>query len=238
MKLHTLVIAAHPDDAELCCAGTVANQIAEGKKVGYIDITQGELGTRGTPQIRDAEAKAAAEILGLSVRENLNLPDGFFRQDKESLLKVVEKIRQYQPEMVLTNAISDRHPDHGRGAELVKEACFLSGLRMIETTVEGKQQQAWRPKQLFHFIQSNYIQPDIVVDITDAWDIKMKAIKAFKSQFYNPESQEPATFISSKGFIKFIEARAREFGHAIGVTYGEGYTVTKQIGLKRLEDLL
>ncbi len=239
MKLYTLVIAAHPDDAELCCSGTVAAQIAEGKQVGYIDLTLGELGTRGTPDIRAAEAAKAAKILGLSLRENLKLPDGFFRTDRESLLKVVAKIRQYQPELVLTNAITDRHPDHGRGAELVKEACFLAGLRMIETKgINGEVQPAWRPKHVLHFIQSNYIEPDIVIDISDYWDIKMEAIRAFESQFFNPASKEPETFISSEKFTKFIEARARELGHSIGVAYGEGYTVNKQIGLKSLDSLL
>jgi bacillithiol biosynthesis deacetylase BshB1 len=238
MKLDILVLAAHPDDAELTCSGTLALHIAMGKKAGIIDYTQGELGTRGTAEQRLQEAKDAAEILGLSVRENLGLADAYFLNDREHQLAVIRKIRQYQPDIVLANAISDRHPDHARGAELAKDACFMAGLRKIETTLDGKPQEAWRPKQLFHYIQSNYIKPDFVVDISAHWDTKMASIKAFRSQFHNPASDEPETFISSENFIKFIEARAREYGQSIGVTFGEGFTTGKQMGLTNLYDLL
>ncbi len=240
LKLDILVISAHPDDAELCCSGTVAASIAAGKKVGFVDLTRGELGTRGTPELRLQEAAAAAKILGLQVRDNLGMADGFFQVDREHLLQVVQKIRQYQPDIVLANAIKDRHPDHARAAALVKEAMFLAGLRKIETSWEGSAQQEWRPRQLFHFIQSNYIQPDVVVDITEFWHIKQAAIKAFASQFYTPErlSNEPETYISSSNFMQFIESRAREFGQSIHTTYGEGFTVTRQMGVKSLEHLL
>lgn len=239
-KLDILVISAHPDDAELCCSGTVAASIAAGKKVGFVDLTQGELGTRGTPELRLQEAAAAASILGLSVRDNLEMADGFFQVDRPHLLQVVQKIRQYQPDIVLANAMKDRHPDHARGAALVKEAFFLAGLRKIETSWEGKAQIAWRPRLLLHYIQSNYIQPDIVVDISDYWNIKQEAIKAFGSQFYTPaqNTDEPETYISSPRFLDFIESRAREFGQSINVTYGEGFIVSRQIGLKTLDQLI
>ncbi|EMR04480.1 bacillithiol biosynthesis deacetylase BshB1 [Cesiribacter andamanensis] len=237
-KLDILVLSAHPDDAELCCSGTVAAMVAAGKKVGFVDFTQGELGTRGTAELRLQEAEASARVLGLSVRDNLGMRDGFFKVDEEHILQLVAKIRQYQPDIVLANAVDDRHPDHGRAAQLVKEAFFLSGLRRVETRLEGTLQQEWRPRQLFHYIQSNYIQPDVVVDITDHWETKMASIRAFGSQFHDPNSKEPETFISSDRFMKFIESRAREWGQSIGVTYGEGFTVSKQIGVKSLSDLL
>jgi N-acetylglucosamine malate deacetylase 1 len=237
-KLDILVISAHPDDAELCCGGTVAAHIAAGKKVGFVDLTRGELGTRGTPEIRLQEAEDAARILGLSLRDNLGMRDGFFKIDEDHLLQVVQKIRQYRPDILLTNAIGDRHPDHGRAAQLVKEAFFLAGLRKIETRQEGAAQEAWRPAHLYHFIQSNYLQPDFVVDVSAHWDTKMAAVKAFKSQFHDPNSQEPETFISSDRFMQFIDSRGREWGHAIGVTHGEGFLVSKQIGIKSLFDLL
>lgn len=238
MKVDILVLAAHPDDAELTCSGTIALHVAMGKKVGIIDFTQGELGTRGTAEQRLQEAKDSAEILGLAVRENLGLADAYFLNDREHQLAVIRKIRQYQPEIVLANAVSDRHPDHGRGAELARDACFLAGLRKIETELDGIIQEAWRPKQVFHYIQSNYMKPDFVVDISAHWDTKMASIKAFRSQFHNPDSDEPETFISSENFIRFIEARAREFGQSIGVTYGEGYITHKQMGLKDMFDLI
>ena len=239
-KLDLLVISAHPDDAELCCSGTVAGYIAAGKKVGFVDLTRGELGTRGTAELREQEAAASSNILGLSVRDNLGMADGFFQIDQPHILQVIQKIRQYRPEIVLTNAIRDRHPDHGRAAALVKEAFFLSGLRKIETRHEGEVQQEWRPRQLLHYIQSIYIQPDVIIDISEHWDTKVASIKAFGSQFYNPEVDldEPETYISSKGFFDFVEGRAREFGQAIGATYGEGFIVTRQIGLKSLDYLL
>ena len=238
MKLDILVLAAHPDDAELTCSGTIALHVAMGKKVGIVDFTQGELGTRGTAELRLQEAQESARILGLAVRDNLGLPDMFFRNDREHQLAVIRKIRQYKPDIVLANAVKDRHPDHGRGAQLAIDACFMAGLRKIETELDGQLQEAWRPAQLFHYIQSQYIQPDFVVDVSDYWDTKIASIKAFGSQFFNPESDEPETFISSENFMKFIDARGREYGQSIGVTYGEGFTLNKQLGVRSLYDLL
>lgn len=237
MKLDILVLAAHPDDAELSCGGTIASHVANGKKVGIVDFTQGELGTRGSVEIREEEANASSKVLGVSVRENLKLQDGFFQNDREHQLKVIQKIRQYQPEIVIANSVTDRHPDHGRGAELSRDACFLSGLRMIETEVNGKKQNEWRPKQVWHMIQSIYIKPDLVVDVSEYWDTKMKAIRCFKSQFDQAEGDEPGTFLTTPIFMKFIEARSQEIGHAIGVAYGEGFTNDKQMGVKSLFDL-
>jgi len=238
MKLDILVIAAHPDDAELGCGGTMASHIHAGLKVGIADLTKGELGTRGTPEIRKSEADEAAHILGISVRENLGFEDGFFENDKAHNLELIKIIRKYKPEMVLTNAVWDRHTDHGKGSELTYRACFLAGLAKIETKINGEFQTAWRPKQLFNFIQDRYITPDIVVDVTPFWNIKIDAIKAFKSQFFDPSSKEPETYISSPEFLNSVEARALEFGHAIGVKYGEGFTKNKQLGVKNLFDLI
>jgi bacillithiol biosynthesis deacetylase BshB1 len=238
MKLDILVIAAHPDDAELGCGGTMASHIHAGLKVGIADLTRGELGTRGTPEIRKSEADEAAKILGLSIRENLGFEDGFFENDKTHNLELIKIIRRYQPEIVLTNAIWDRHTDHGKGSELTYRACFLAGLAKIETKINGAYQQPWRPKQLFNFIQDRYITPDVVVDVTPFWDKKIDAIKAFKSQFFDPSSKEPETYISSPAFLNAVEARALEFGHAIGVKYGEGFTKNKQLGIKNLFDLI
>lgn len=231
MKLDILVLAAHPDDAELGCGGTIAKQVALGNKVGIIDFTRGELGTRGTVQTRDQEAKDSAQILGISIRENLNFRDGFFKNDEEHQREVIRIIRKYRPEIVLANATYDRHPDHGKGAGLSFEACFYSGLAKIETNDNGVNQRAWRPKHVYHFIQSQYIQPDFVVDVSDFWETKMKSIWAYKTQFHNSDSNEPETFISSPTFIKFLESRAQELGHAIGATYGEGFTVRRVIGV-------
>lgn len=238
MKLDILVLAAHPDDAELTCSGTIALHTAMGKKVGIVDLTQGEMGTRGTAEIRLEEARASAKILGLAVRDNLKLADMFFQNDREHQLAVIRKIRQYQPDIVLANAVSDRHPDHGKGAQLAIDACFMAGLRKIETEMDGLQQEAWRPKHLFHFIQSQYIRPDFVVDVSDHWETKLASIGAFQSQFFNPSSKEPQTYISSENFMKFIDARGREFGQSIGAEYGEGFTLNKQIGVRSLFDLL
>lgn len=239
MKLDILVLAAHPDDAELGCGGTIVRHIALGYKVGIVDLTKGELGTRGTAAIRSTEASDAAAILGISVRENLGFKDGFFYNDAWHQLEIIRKIRKYQPEMILANAIHDRHPDHGKAAELVSEACFLSGLIRVETVDENQiLQPPWRPKSVYNFIQSNFITPDVIVDITPYWDIKIQAIKAFKSQFFDPSSSEPETFISKPGFLNFVESRAREFGHAIGTSYGEGFTVNRFPGVKDLFDLL
>ena len=237
MKLDILVLAAHPDDAELGCGGTMVKHIAAGRKVGVVDFTRGELGTRGTSQTRDKEAADSAKILGLSVRENLNLPDGFFHNSKEYQLEVVRAIRKYQPDIVLANATYDRHPDHGKGADLAFHACFLSGLSKVETESDGVKQNSWRPQALYHYIQSQFIEPDLVVDISDAWDKKLEAIRAFKTQFYDATSKEPETYISNPGFLKMIEARATEMGHAIGVKYGEGFVARKWIGVKSLFDV-
>lgn len=238
MKLDILAFASHPDDVELGCAGTLIAHIAAGKKVGIVDLTEGELGTRGTPEIRLQEAEAAAKIMGVAVRENLGMADGFFQNDREHQLQVIRKIRQYRPEIVLANAIHDRHPDHGRGSELVTEASFKAGLKMIPTTNEqGETQEAWRPKVIYHFIQDRLITPDIVMDVTPFWEKKMETIRAFRSQFHNPDDSSPNTYISSPEFLNFIESRAQELGHAIGVKYGEGFTTDRMIGTKNLFDL-
>ena len=236
-KLDILVIAAHPDDAELGCSGTIAAHIAKGYKVGIVDLTHGEMGTRGTPEIRLQESEEAARILGLSARENLGFKDIYFKDDEAHQLELIKVIRKYQPEIVLANAITDRHPDHGKGSSLASNACFMSGLRKIETELDGVAQQAWRPKFVYHYIQNNYIQPDFIVDISAHWDTKVASIMAFKSQFYDPSSQEPSSFISSPEFLPFIESRSREFGHRIMVKYGEGFTVERFIGVDNLFDL-
>jgi bacillithiol biosynthesis deacetylase BshB1 len=238
LKLDILVLAVHPDDAELGCAGTLLKHNALGYKTGMVDLTRGELGTRGTPEIRAQEAQKAAEILGLAVRDNLGIPDGFFQNTPEYQLKVIEAIRRYQPELVITNAYHDRHPDHGRASELVETSCFLAGLRKIETFNNGLPQQAWRPMQVLHFIQDTYIKPDVVIDITDYMDTKIESIKAYGSQFYNPEWKgEPATYISNPDFILGIEARNREFGRNIQVKYAEGFLSRKILGVNSLFDL-
>lgn len=238
LKLDILVLPAHPDDAELGCSGTILKEAAKGKKIGIVDLTRGELGTRGTPEIREQEAVAAGKILGLSARENLGIPDGFFENTKQYQLKVIWAIRKYRPEIVITNAYHDRHPDHGRASDLVEDSAFLSGLRKIETFEDGQLQEAWRPNLVLHFIQDNYIQPDIVIDVTDHWDKKIESINAFGSQFYNPGWQgEPQTYISSPEFIAVIESRAREFGKSIGVKYAEGFTSKKMLGVESLFDL-
>lgn len=237
MKLDILVIAAHPDDAELSCSGTIAAHIAMGYKVGILDLTHGEMGTRGTPEIRLKESEASTAILGLSARENIGFKDVFFLDDQEHHLEIVKIIRKYQPNIVLANAVSDRHPDHSKGATVASKACFISGLRKVVTQLGGVEQDPWRPTNIYHYIQNNYIQPDLVVDITAYWDTKINSIKAFKSQFFDPESIEPESFISSPEFLDFIEARAKEYGHSIGVKYGEGFTVEKMIGVKNLFDI-
>lgn len=241
IKLDILVLAAHPDDAELSCSGTILKHIQMGKKVGIIDLTQGELGSRGTVETRYAEAKKASEILGISVRENLKLADGFFQNDKESQLAIIKMIRKYQPEIVLANAIHDRHPDHPKGARIAVDACFLSGLRMIETELDGENQAVWRPKHLYHYIQDQYITPDFVVDISDFWETKKAAIRAYETQFFsqNPalEASMPVTYISTPEFLEFLEARAKELGHQINVKYGEGFTKTRILGVDNLFDL-
>jgi len=237
LKLDILVFAAHPDDAELGCSGTIAAQVAKGHKVGIVDLTHGEMGTRGTPELRLQEAADAAQILGLAARENMGFQDVFFKDDAEHQLKLIQVIRKYQPEIVLANAVTDRHPDHGKGSSLATNACFMSGLTKIETWQDGVKQAAWRPKFVYHYIQNNYIQPDFILDISEFWDTKVQSIAAFGSQFYDPKSKEPASFISSPEFLPFIESRAREFGHRIHVKYGEGFTVERFIGVSDLFNL-
>lgn len=237
MKLDILAITAHPDDVELCCAGTLLSQIALGKKVGIADLTRGELGTRGTPEGRIQEAKNAAAIMNISVRDNVGLADGFFANNEAHQKAIIPYIRKYQPDIVITNAVGDRHPDHGRAGQLVSDSCFYSGLRMVKTFDEqGNEQEAWRPKHVFHTVQDRYITPDFIVDITNVHDKKVEAIRAFESQFFVPSynSDEPQSYISSPDFLEFVIARAREMGHAIGVTFGEGFTTSKKLGVKDL----
>jgi len=236
-KLDILVFAAHPDDAELGCSGTIASHVAFGHKVGVVDFTQGEMGTRGTPELRLLEADASSKILKLSVRENLGFKDVYFKNDEAHQLKLIEMIRKYKPELVLANAVSDRHPDHGKGSNLATTACFMSGLRKIETYLNGVQQELWRPKFVYHYIQNNYVEPDFVMDITPFWQTKIDSILAFQSQFYDSSSEEPMSFISDPEFLPFIEARAREFGHKILTKYGEGFTVERMIGTDNLFEL-
>jgi len=235
MKLDILIFAAHPDDAELGCSGTILKHIAQGKKVGIIDLTRGELGTRGTPEIRAAEAAEATKIMGIHARENLNMRDGFFKNDEEHQLKVIQMLRKYSPKIVLANAYYDRHPDHGRACNLVNDAIFLSGLIQIKTTLDGEVQQAWRPQLTLHYIQGYFIKPDILVDITDVWEKRMECAKAFKSQFYNPdEPDQPQTRLSSPHFFKAMEARFKEFGNSINTMYAEGFTCRRSLGVNDL----
>lgn len=235
MKLDILVLSVHPDDAELGCSGTILKHIALGHKVGIVDLTRGELGTRGSAEIREQEATAAADILGVAVRDNLSIPDGFFQNTKEYQLKVIGAIRKYQPKIIITNAYHDRHPDHGRANELVEASAFLSGLRKIETFNDGEAQEAWRADLVLHFIQDRYIKPDILIDITEYWDKKIESIYAYGSQFFNPEwSDEPQTYISTPEFINVVAARASEFGKSIGAKYAEGFTSQKFLGVDNL----
>ncbi|WP_010135397.1 bacillithiol biosynthesis deacetylase BshB1 [Ochrovirga pacifica] len=237
IKLDILAIGAHPDDVELGCGGTLAKEIAEGKMVGILDLTQGELGTRGTPKIRAMEAEAAAGILGVMLRENLGLPDGFLENSKEYQLKIVEVIRKYQPDIVLCNAIDDRHPDHAKASKLASDACFLAGLRAIKTDVGYGDQEAWRPKNVYHYIQWKDIKPDFVVDISDYMDVKENAIKAFKSQFYDPNSQEPESPITSKNFFESVSYRAKDLGRLVGVSYAEGFNTERYVAVKKISDI-
>lgn len=238
MKLDILAFGAHPDDVELGCGGTIAKEIQLGKKVGIIDLTRGELGTRGSAEIRDQEAAKAAKILGVAVRENLRMRDGFFQNDEAHQLEIIKMIRKYQPEIVLCNAIYDRHIDHGKGSKLVSDACFLSGLRKIETLYENEIQEAWRPKVVYHFIQWATIEPDFVVDITGFEKIKEDAIMAYDSQFFNAETNEPVTPIATKNFLESIHYRAQDLGRLIGTDFGEGFTVERYLAVNRLTDLI
>ncbi|WP_149915679.1 bacillithiol biosynthesis deacetylase BshB1 [Sphingobacterium cavernae] len=238
MKLDLVVMTVHPDDAELGAGGTIAKYVAEGKKVGIIDLTRGELGTRGTAKTRAEEAAEAARILGVAVRENLELRDGFFQNNEESQLVIIKAIRKYQPEIVITNAFDDRHPDHGRASKLVNDALFLAGLRRIETELDGIKQEAFRPRLQLQLIQDKYIQPDIVLDVTKYWDIKEKSILAYKTQFNSSgEDDEPQTYISSPDFMESTRGRGREFGRNIQVPFAEGYTARKILGVSDIFEL-
>ena len=241
MKLDILAIGVHPDDVELGCSGTILNEIQKGKKVGILDLTQWELGTRGTIETRYAEAAESAKILGVEMRENLKMRDGFFKNDEEHQLKLITAIRTYQPEIVLGNALHDRHPDHGRAGQLIEISCFLSGLMKIETAgADGKRQDKWRPKYVLHYLQDWYHDPQIIMDISDVFDQRMKAIEAYSTQFYNADTSGDGeqTYISSPDFLESVIARARMLGKKIGVKFGEGFTSEKQIGLKNLDALI
>lgn len=237
MKVDILAIGAHPDDVELSCAGTLAKEISRGKKVAILDLTQGELGTRGTSEIRAVEAKQAAAILGVSARYNLNFADGFFRNDKEHQLKLIAYIRLLKPEIILCNAVEDRHPDHGRAAKLVTESCFLSGLQKVQTVHEEQHQDAWRPKQLYHYIQWNDAKPDFVVDISDQIKTKIQVVKAYESQFYK-SGTTPNTPISTENFLNSITYRAADLGRLIGVDYAEGFTTSRLLAVNCISDLI
>lgn len=238
MKLDILAFGAHPDDVELGCGGTIAKEIALGNKVGIIDLTRGELGTRGSAEIRDQEATAAAKILGVSVRENLNMRDGFFVNDEEHQLAIIRMLRKYQPDIVLCNAIEDRHIDHGKGSALVSDAAFLSGLIKVETEYNGEKQTAWRPKLVYHYIQWKNIKPDFVVDISGYNEKRVAAILAYGSQFYNPDNKEPETPIATKNFLESLNYRAQDLGRLIGADYAEGFTVERHLGVNSLGDLI
>lgn len=235
MHVDVLAIAAHPDDIEMTCSGTILSLIAQGKTVAGIDLTRGELGTRGTPEIRAQEAAEGTRIMQLSARENLGFADGFFRNDEAHQRALIAVIRTYKPAIVLTNTPDDRHPDHGRAAQLVVDSCFYAGLRMIETIgPDGQPQAAHRPLFVYHFIQDRSLKPDFVVDITPYWDQKIAAIKAYKSQFFDPTSTEPQSYISGESFMSFLESRTREHGHMIGATFGEGFISKRMLGITDL----
>lgn len=238
MKIDILAIGAHPDDVELGCSATLAKEINNGKKVGILDLTRGELGTRGTAEIRDQEASDAAKVLGAKFRHNLGFADGFFVNNASAQLEIIKIIRKYRPEIVLCNAIDDRHIDHGKGSKLASDACFLSGLRRIETIYEGNHQPEWRPKHVYHYIQWKNIEPDFVVDVTGFLEKKLEAVRAYKSQFHNPDSNEPSTPITSKNFMDSLTYRAMDLGRLIGVEYAEGFTTERYVAVKSLYDLI
>lgn len=237
MKLDILAFGAHPDDVELGCGATLAKEISTGKKIGIVDLTRGELGTRGSAEIRDKEAAKAAEILGVSVRENLRFKDGFFVNDEKHQLEIIKMIRKYKPEIVICNAIDDRHIDHGKGSKLVSDSCFLSGLRRIETSLDEKVQSEWRPKLVYHYIQWKNIEPDFVVDVSGFMQKKIDAVMAYSSQFYDPNSKEPVSPIATKNFTESIEYRAKDLGRLVFVDYAEGFTVERYVAVNSLTDL-
>lgn len=238
MKVDILAIGAHPDDVELGCGGTLAKLISEGKKVAIVDLTQGELGTRGTNVTRAQEAASASEILGISARENLKMKDGFILNSEEYQIQIVKMIRKYQPEIVLANAVDDRHPDHAKAAKLVSDACFLSGLVKIETELDGEHQKQWRPKQVFHYIQWKHITPDFVIDISDFMEKKIEACLAYKTQFYDPNSNEPMTPIATKDFLESLTYRAQDLGRLSGVEFAEGFTTEKLLAFKNFDGII
>lgn len=237
-KLDILAFGVHPDDVELGCSGTILASVAEGKKVGIIDLTKGELGTRGSAEIRKEEAANAAKVMQVRVRENLEMADGFFQNDENHQRKVIEVIRKYRPEIILCNSTEDRHPDHGRSAKLVDDAAFLSGLRKVETFFQGEKQQEWRPKYIFHYLQDRFLQPDFVFDISDFIDDKLKSVLCYTTQFYNPNLNEPQTYISSPEFLEAVKARAMMLGKRIGVKYAEGYISKKMIGVNSFDSFI
>ncbi len=238
MKLDILAFGAHPDDVELSCSGTLALEISRGKTAGIIDLTRGEMGTRGTAETREAEAQKAAGIMGVKIRENLGFKDALFTNDEDHKREVIKVLRKYQPDVVFCNAIKDRHIDHARASTLVSEACFLSGLQKYKTEINGNEQEKWRPKRVYHYIQWYDIEPDFVVDISSTIETKIQAVKAYKTQFYDPDSKEPETPISSSNFMESISYRARNFGRIIGVDYAEGFTAERHIGIKSVFDLI
>lgn len=238
MKVDILAIGAHPDDVELGCGGTVAKLISQGKKVAIVDLTRGELGTRGTEKTRAEESAAASRILQIAARENLEMKDGFLLNTKEHQLKIVEMIRKYQPEIVFANALDDRHPDHGKAAKLISDSCFLSGLVKVQTTMNGEIQAAWRPKHVFHYIQWKDLKPDFVIDISEFMDIKIEACLAYKSQFYDPKSDEPMTPIATKDFLESLTYRAQNLGRLSGCEYAEGFNSEKLIAVKNLDSFV
>jgi len=238
MKLDILAIGAHPDDVELGCGATIAKEIYLGKKVGILDLTRGELGTRGSAEIRDMEASNAAKILNVSVRENLAFSDGFFVNDKEHQLEIIKIIRKYKPTIVLCNAIDDRHIDHPKGSNLVSDSCFLSGLMKIETEFDGEKQEAWRPKQVYHYIQWKNLEPDFVIDVSGFIETKLKSVKAYSSQFYDPNSDEPSSPISTKNFLDSIIYRSQDLGRLIGVDNAEGFTAERYVAIKSFDNLI
>jgi bacillithiol biosynthesis deacetylase BshB1 len=239
MKLDVLAIGAHPDDVELGCSGVLIKEVNRGKKVGIVDLTQGELGTRGTIETRYQEAADAAKIMGIHVRENLKMRDGFFVNDEAHQLQLISVIRKYQPDIVIGNILEDRHPDHGKGGKLIYDACFLSGLKQIKTKDDqGKEQERWRPKYLLHYLQDRFFEPDVIVDISDVWEQRLESIKAYKTQFHSPDSSEPQTYISSPEFLEAVISRARLLGKRIGVQFAEGFISKKNIGISDLSALV
>ncbi len=238
MKLHILAFAAHPDDIELSCAGTIIKHVQAGKSVGIIDLTQGELGTRGSAALRYQEATAAAEVMGVAVRENARMADGFFTNDEAHQRQVIKYLRHYQPEIVIANVLADRHPDHGRAGRLVADACFYSGLRKVETEWQGAAQAPWRPRRVYHYIQDRFTEPTFIVDISDTFERKMDAIRCYKSQFHDPASSEPVTYIATEHFLNNVIYKDAFMGKRIGAKYGEGFISENIPGISSLDDLL